>query len=83
VGTYVCSSPRHVGQSALFAIFSTQSNDFGMGLPILRQALAIFEQIIGDVLSLFIRESFMRFISNFGTNPLALLLKVYFDPEDS
>jgi hypothetical protein len=39
-----------VGQSALFAIFSTQSNDFGMGLPILRQALAIFKQIIGDVL---------------------------------
>jgi hypothetical protein len=36
LGGYGCSSSHHVGQAAILAIFCTQSNDFGMGIPILR-----------------------------------------------
>ena len=32
---YVSSKPRNCGRAAIFGIFCTQSNDFGMGLPIL------------------------------------------------
>ena len=32
---FLCQKPRHAGNAAILGIFCTQSNDFGMGLPIL------------------------------------------------